>query len=41
MSDDDKDCFNNNKLFINDARFVMSISIYQIKLKLFFIFSIQ
>ena len=40
MSDDNKNCFDSNKLFINDVRFVTSISIYQIKLKLFFIFSI-
>ena len=41
MSDDDRDCFDSNRLFVNDVRFVMSISIYQIKLKLFFMFSIQ
>ena len=40
MSDDNKNCFNNNKFFFNDVRFVISISIYQIKLKLFFMFSI-
>ena len=40
MSDDDKDCFDNNRFFVNDVRFVMSISIYQIKLKFFFMFSI-
>ena len=40
MSDDDKNCFNNNKLFFNNVRFVINISIYQIKLKLFFMFLI-
>ena len=41
MNNNDKDCFDNNKLFINNVRFVMSISIYQIKLKLFFMLLIQ
>ena len=41
MSDDDKDYFDSNKLLFNDVRFVTSISIYQIKLKFFFMFSIQ
>ena len=41
MNDDDKNCFNSSRLFINDVRFVTSISIYQIKLKLFFMLLIQ
>ena len=41
MNDDDKNCFDSNRFFFNDVRFVMSISIYQIKLKFFFMFSIQ
>ena len=41
MGDDDKDCFNSNRFFFNNARFVTSISIYQIKLKLFSMLSIQ
>ena len=41
MNNDNKNCFNNNKFFFNNVKFVTSISIYQIKLKLFFIFSIQ
>ena len=41
MNDDDKNYFDSNRFFFNDVRFVMSISIYQIKLKLFFMFSIQ
>ena len=36
MNDDDKNCFDNNRFLFNDVRFVISISIYQIKLKLFF-----
>ena len=41
MGDDDKNCFDSSRFFINNARFVISISIYQIKLKFFFMFSIQ
>ena len=40
MNDDDKNCFDSSKLFFNDVKFVINISIYQIKLKLFFMFSI-
>ena len=41
MNDNNKDCFDSSKLFVNDVRFVTSISIYQIKLKFFFMLSIQ
>ena len=40
MNNDDKNCFDNSRLFLNNVKFVMNISIYQIKLKLFFMFSI-
>ena len=41
MSDDKKKFFNSNKLLFNNVRFITNISIYQIKLKLFFMLSIQ
>ena len=41
MNDDNKDCFDNSRFFFNNVKFVTSISIYQIKLKFFFMFSIQ
>ena len=36
MNNDNKNCFDNSRLLFNDVRFVINISIYQIKLKLFF-----